>query len=93
MCLKYKLQLWQKTQTDFLMCQILVVVFISRLLFVFHQEALWREEVVKQKLAALQESTSNLMNSSNKIWTVRVFVCMHTLFLYIKHTMHMCLMV
>ncbi|XP_035500858.2 TRAF3-interacting JNK-activating modulator [Scophthalmus maximus] len=35
------------------------------------QEALWREEVVKQKLAALQESTSSLMNSSNKIWTAR----------------------
>ncbi|XP_028265724.1 TRAF3-interacting JNK-activating modulator isoform X2 [Parambassis ranga] len=35
------------------------------------QEALWREEVVKQKLAALQESTSNLMNSSNKTWTTR----------------------
>ncbi|KAM9350640.1 uncharacterized protein traf3ip3 isoform 1-T2 [Symphorus nematophorus] len=35
------------------------------------QEALWREETVKKKLAALQESTSNLMNSSNKIWTAR----------------------
>ncbi|XP_070766540.1 TRAF3-interacting JNK-activating modulator [Enoplosus armatus] len=35
------------------------------------QEALWREEAVKKKLAALQESTSNLMNSSNKIWTAR----------------------
>ncbi|KAM7404598.1 hypothetical protein PAMP_011933 [Pampus punctatissimus] len=33
------------------------------------QEALWREDVVKKKLAALQESTSNLLNSSNKIWT------------------------
>ncbi|XP_073326077.1 uncharacterized protein traf3ip3 [Pagrus major] len=35
------------------------------------QEALWREEAVKKKLAALQESVSNLMNSSNKIWTAR----------------------
>ncbi|XP_027144031.1 TRAF3-interacting JNK-activating modulator [Larimichthys crocea] len=35
----------------------------------FLQEALWREEAVKKKLAVLQESTSNLMNSSNKIWT------------------------
>ncbi|KAM7412070.1 hypothetical protein PAMA_021844 [Pampus argenteus] len=35
------------------------------------QEALWREDVVKKKLAALQESTSNLLNSSNKIWTAR----------------------
>ncbi|TDH10614.1 hypothetical protein EPR50_G00077570 [Perca flavescens] len=35
------------------------------------QEALWREEAVKKKLAALQESTSNLMNSSNKIWMAR----------------------
>ncbi|TKS77494.1 TRAF3-interacting JNK-activating modulator [Collichthys lucidus] len=33
------------------------------------QEALWREEAVKKKLAVLQESTSNLMNSSNNIWT------------------------
>ncbi|XP_035512899.1 TRAF3-interacting JNK-activating modulator [Morone saxatilis] len=33
------------------------------------QEALWREEAVKKKLAALQESTSNLVNSSSKIWT------------------------
>ncbi|XP_029292244.1 TRAF3-interacting JNK-activating modulator isoform X2 [Cottoperca gobio] len=35
------------------------------------QEALWREEAMKKKLAALQESTSNLMNSSTKIWTAR----------------------
>lgn len=35
------------------------------------QEALWREEMVKKKLAALQESVSNLMNSSDKIWTAR----------------------
>ncbi|CAJ1085367.1 TRAF3-interacting JNK-activating modulator [Xyrichtys novacula] len=33
------------------------------------QEALWREEALKKKLAALQESTTNLMNSSSKIWT------------------------
>ncbi|XP_031701100.1 TRAF3-interacting JNK-activating modulator isoform X1 [Anarrhichthys ocellatus] len=32
------------------------------------EEALWREEAMKKKLAALQESTSNLVNSSNKIW-------------------------
>ncbi|XP_030589450.1 TRAF3-interacting JNK-activating modulator [Archocentrus centrarchus] len=35
------------------------------------QEALWREDVVKKKLADLQESTTNLVNSSNKIWTSR----------------------
>uniref|UniRef100_A0A3Q1FXH9 TRAF3 interacting protein 3 n=1 Tax=Acanthochromis polyacanthus TaxID=80966 RepID=A0A3Q1FXH9_9TELE len=35
------------------------------------QEALWREEVLKKKLAALQECTTNLVNSSNKIWTSR----------------------
>lgn len=35
------------------------------------QEALWREEALKKKLAALQESTTNLVNSSNKIWTSR----------------------
>nr|XP_019944561.1 PREDICTED: TRAF3-interacting JNK-activating modulator-like [Paralichthys olivaceus]XP_019944562.1 PREDICTED: TRAF3-interacting JNK-activating modulator-like [Paralichthys olivaceus] len=35
------------------------------------QEALWREETMKKKLTALQESTSNLMNSSMKIWTAR----------------------
>ncbi|XP_034001093.1 TRAF3-interacting JNK-activating modulator [Trematomus bernacchii] len=35
------------------------------------QEALWREEAVRKKLAALQESTSNLVNSSSKIWTAR----------------------
>ncbi|KAF3860336.1 hypothetical protein F7725_000591 [Dissostichus mawsoni] len=35
------------------------------------QEALWKEEAVRKKLAALQESTSNLVNSSSKIWTAR----------------------
>ncbi|XP_070696184.1 TRAF3-interacting JNK-activating modulator [Pempheris klunzingeri] len=35
------------------------------------QEALWREEAVKKKLANLQDSVSNLMNSSNKMWTAR----------------------
>ncbi|XP_041655551.1 TRAF3-interacting JNK-activating modulator isoform X2 [Cheilinus undulatus] len=35
------------------------------------QEALWREEALKKKLAALQESTNNLVNSSSKIWTAR----------------------
>lgn len=35
------------------------------------QEALWREDVMKKKLAELQESTTNLVNSSNKIWTSR----------------------
>lgn len=35
------------------------------------QEALWREEILKKKLASLQESTTNLMNSSDKIWTSR----------------------
>ncbi|KAM6982298.1 uncharacterized protein traf3ip3 [Tautogolabrus adspersus] len=35
------------------------------------QEALWREEAVKKKLAALQGSTTNLLNSSSKIWTAR----------------------
>ncbi|XP_068454686.1 TRAF3-interacting JNK-activating modulator [Clinocottus analis] len=35
------------------------------------QEALWREEAVKKKLVALQESTSSLMNTSNTIWTAR----------------------
>ncbi|XP_036068574.1 TRAF3-interacting JNK-activating modulator isoform X2 [Oryzias melastigma] len=35
------------------------------------QEALWREEEVKKKLAALQESGSNLLNSTNMIWITR----------------------
>ncbi|XP_047427135.1 TRAF3-interacting JNK-activating modulator isoform X2 [Mugil cephalus] len=35
------------------------------------QEALWREEAAKKKLAALQKSMSDLQNSSNKIWTSR----------------------
>uniref|UniRef100_A0A3Q3MZ89 TRAF3-interacting JNK-activating modulator-like n=1 Tax=Labrus bergylta TaxID=56723 RepID=A0A3Q3MZ89_9LABR len=35
------------------------------------KEALWREEVVKKKLAALQGSTTNLLKSSTEIWTAR----------------------
>uniref|UniRef100_A0A8C6WQG4 TRAF3 interacting protein 3 n=1 Tax=Neogobius melanostomus TaxID=47308 RepID=A0A8C6WQG4_9GOBI len=35
------------------------------------QEALWREDILKKKLASLQESTANLMNSTDKIWTSR----------------------
>ncbi|XP_072306218.1 TRAF3-interacting JNK-activating modulator [Eucyclogobius newberryi] len=33
------------------------------------QEALWREQILKKKLALLQESTNDLVNSSDKIWT------------------------
>lgn len=58
---------------------VLLAANISLLLFVYCQEALWREEAVKKKLAALQESTSNLMNSSKLIWTVRVSICVHRL--------------
>ncbi|KAM8862383.1 TRAF3-interacting JNK-activating modulator isoform 2-T3 [Spinachia spinachia] len=35
------------------------------------QEALWREEVMKKKLSALQEATSSLVNSSSTIWRAR----------------------
>ncbi|XP_020560245.2 TRAF3-interacting JNK-activating modulator isoform X1 [Oryzias latipes] len=35
------------------------------------QEALWREEAVKKKLAALQESGSNLLNSTDMIWILK----------------------
>ncbi|KAJ0064170.1 hypothetical protein NL108_001480 [Boleophthalmus pectinirostris] len=35
------------------------------------QEALWREQILKKKLASLQESTTNLMNSSDKMWMTR----------------------
>lgn len=54
-------------------------IIICMLLLFFCQEALWREEAVKKKLAALQESTTNLMNSSCKIWTVRLSISMHGL--------------
>lgn len=37
----------------------------------FLKEALWREEALNRKLTALQESTSNLMNSSKSMWTAR----------------------
>ncbi|XP_053705879.1 TRAF3-interacting JNK-activating modulator isoform X2 [Synchiropus splendidus] len=33
------------------------------------KEALWREEAVKQKLVRLQKSTSNLIQSSDEVWT------------------------
>uniref|UniRef100_A0A4W6CHL4 TRAF3 interacting protein 3 n=1 Tax=Lates calcarifer TaxID=8187 RepID=A0A4W6CHL4_LATCA len=35
------------------------------------QEALWREDAMKKKMAALQDSTSSLLNSSNKLWMAR----------------------
>ncbi|KAM4737204.1 uncharacterized protein traf3ip3 [Anableps anableps] len=35
------------------------------------QEALWREETVKKKLAVLTEISTNLVNSSDALWTSR----------------------
>ncbi|XP_029975639.1 TRAF3-interacting JNK-activating modulator [Salarias fasciatus] len=35
------------------------------------EEALWREDSLKKKLAALQQSTSLLMSSSDAVWTSR----------------------
>uniref|UniRef100_A0A3B3TNL8 TRAF3 interacting protein 3 n=1 Tax=Poecilia latipinna TaxID=48699 RepID=A0A3B3TNL8_9TELE len=35
------------------------------------QEALWREETVKKKLAVLTEISTNLVNSSDVLWTSR----------------------
>lgn len=35
------------------------------------QEALWREEAVKKKLAVLTEISTNIVNSSEAIWTSR----------------------
>ncbi|KAM4562702.1 uncharacterized protein traf3ip3 [Odontesthes bonariensis] len=35
------------------------------------QEALWREEAVKKKLAALQECATSLIDSSGTVWTSR----------------------
>ncbi|XP_054652690.1 TRAF3-interacting JNK-activating modulator isoform X2 [Dunckerocampus dactyliophorus] len=35
------------------------------------QEALWREETIKKKLAALQESIAQLLNTSNTVWKSR----------------------
>ncbi|XP_072222664.1 uncharacterized protein traf3ip3 [Leuresthes tenuis] len=35
------------------------------------QEALWREEAVKKKLAALQECSTSLIDSSDTLWTSR----------------------
>ncbi|CAL9702917.1 unnamed protein product [Knipowitschia caucasica] len=35
------------------------------------EEALWREQTLKKKLASLQESTTNLVNSTDQVWTTR----------------------
>lgn len=47
-------------------------IFIPLSSVCFVQEALWREEVMKKKLSALQEATSSLVNSSSTIWRVRL---------------------
>ncbi|PWA31021.1 hypothetical protein CCH79_00010685 [Gambusia affinis] len=39
--------------------------------FLSNQEALWREERVKKKLAVLTEISTNLVNSSDVLWTSR----------------------
>lgn len=71
-------RLQQKTPSDFEP----VRLFLS----VSCQEALWREEAVKKKLVALQESTSNLVNSSKLTWTVRLRIRVHRLLTQVKHT-------